>query len=170
MIYCEQPSDTDILNDLKERGKVIVLGCPVCADMSLYIQKATQNTPVLTLTPTGFKAISMRDEVNRLTQFLKGKGLDVASWVGKYPVIALCVPDERNRKKIIKKCKDFEKIITLCCEAGKKPVESILHGKKVIAGMNAIGIVNASLKSKIVYAKLYIDKNTVHISRFTFDT
>ncbi len=138
--------------------------------MSLYIQKAAEDAPVLKLTPTGFKAVSMEEEVNRLKQLLKGKGLDVVSWVGKYPVVALCVPDERNRKQIIKRCQDFDKIITFCCEAGKKSVESMLPEKKVIAGMNAKGIVNAFLKSKMVYAKLSIDKNTVNISRFTLDT
>ena len=137
MIYCELRSDTDIFNDLEKEKRVFLLGCPVCANMSLYIQKAAEDSPVLTLTPTGFKAVSMREEVDRLTQLLNGKGLDVDSWVGKYPIVALCVPDERNRKKILKKCKDFETVITLCCDAGKKSVEGMLPGKRIIAGTTA---------------------------------
>jgi hypothetical protein len=137
--------------------------------MSLYIQKDTEDLPVLAITPTGFKAISMKEEVDRLTQLLTSNGLEVNSWVGKYPIVALCVPDVRNRKKIFKKCQDFETVITLCCEAGKKSIESMLPEKRIIAGMNARGIVNALLKSKIVFAKLYIDKSTVNITRFTFD-
>jgi len=170
MIYCESRSDTDIINEIEDEKRFIILGCPVCANMSLYIQKAAQDSPVLALTPTGFKAVSMREEVDRLTQLLNGKGLDVNSWVGKYPIVALCVPDERNRKKIIKKCQDFETIITLCCDAGKKSVEGLLPGKRIIAGMSARGLVNALLKTKMVFAKLYIDKSTVNITRFTFDT
>lgn len=169
MIYSELCSDTDILNDLEEAKRVFLLGCPVCANMSLYIQKAAEGSPVLTLTPTGFKAVSMIEEIERLTHLLAGKGLDVDSWVGKYPIVALCVLDERARKKMSKKCQDFETVITLCCETGKKSIEGILPGKKVIAGMNAIGIVNAMLKSKMGCFKLYIDKSTVNITRFTFD-
>ena len=103
MIYSELRSDTDLLNDLEESKRVFLLGCPVCANMSLYIQKAVEGSPMLTLTPTGFKAVSMREEVNRLSPFLASKGLDVDSWFGKYPTVALCVLDKSVRKKILKK-------------------------------------------------------------------
>ena len=169
MVYCELRSDTDLLNDLEEAKRVFLLGCPACANMSLYIQKSAQVSPVLTFTPTGLKAVSMIEELDRLTHLLADKGLDVDSWVGKYPIVALCVLDERNRKKISKKCQDFERVITLCCDAGKKSVESILYGKRIIAGMNARGIVNAFSKSKMGFAKLYIDKSTMNITRFTLD-
>ena len=125
---------------------------------------------MLTLTPTGYKAISMREEVDRLTHLCGGKELEVDSWVGKYPTVALCVLDESTRKKILKKCQKFETVITLCCDAGKKSVEGILPGKTVIAGMTAKGIVNAMSKSKMGFFKLYIDKSMVNITRFTFDT
>lgn len=170
MIYSELRSDTDILNDLEKAKSVFLLGCPACANLSLYIQKAAEGSAALTLTPTGFKAVSMRKEIDRLTHLLAGKGLDVDSWVGKYPTVALCILDESARKKISKKCTNFEMVITLCCEAGKKSIEGVLPGKMVIAGMNARGIVNAILKSKMKFSKIYIDKSTVNITRFTFDT
>ena len=112
----------------------------------------------------------MNIEADRLTQLLSDRGLKVNSWVGKYPIVALCVMDKRARKSISKKCQDFDTVITLCCEAGKKSIEGILPGKRVIAGMEAKGIVNAVLKSKLAFARIYIDKNTVNTSRFTFDT
>ena len=170
MIYSELRSDTDLLNDLDEAKSVFLLGCPICANMSLYIEKAAEGSAMLTLTPTGYKAVSMREELDRLTHLLAGKELDVDSWVGKYPIVALCVLDESARKKIIKKCQDFETVITLCCDAGKKSVEGILPGKRVIAGMNARGISLAVSKSKMGFLKQYVDKSTVDIVRFTFDT
>ncbi|MFC1651274.1 hypothetical protein ACFL2X_06855 [Candidatus Latescibacterota bacterium] len=169
MIYSESRPDTDILNDLEEAQRVYILGCPACANMSLNIQKAEETTPVLSITPTGLKAVSMKEETDRLTQLISNKGLDANSWVGKYPIVALCVMDKRARKGISKKCQDFDTVITMCCEAGKKSIEGILPGKRVIAGMNAKGIVDAVIKSKMVFAKLYIDKSTVNVSRFTFD-
>ena len=170
MIYCESRSDKEIVNELEGETRVFLLGCPVCANMSLNIQKAPDRSPVLTLTPTGFKAVSMREEVGRLTHLLNRKGLDVDSWVGKYPIVALCIPDDRNRRKILRKCRDFATVITLCCNAGKKSVEGMLPGRRVIAGMNARGIVNGLLKSKMAYTKLYIEKKSVNITPFTFDT
>ena len=166
MIYCEPRSDTEILSDVENEREVVLLGCPVCANISLYFQKAPEDSPMLTLTPTGFRAVSMEKEVRRLVQVLNEKGLKVNSWVGKYPVVAMCVPDERNRKKIIEKCKDCDAVISFCCDAGKKSLENLLPEKKIIAGMNARGIMNASLKTKMVYANLSLDKKTVNITKF----
>ena len=170
MIYSELRSDSDILDEIGTAKRVFVMGCPVCANMSLYIQKAAEGSATLTLTPTGYRAVSMDEEVDRLTKLLVGKGLDVDSWVGKYPVVALCVLDESIRQKIPKKCRDSETVITLCCDAGKKSIERILPGKKTIPGMNATGIVDAISKKKMGFFKLFVDKDSVNITRFTFDT
>ena len=170
MIYSELRSDTDLLNDLDEAKRVFLVGCPACANASLYIQKAAENTAMLTLTPTGYKAVSMEEEVDRLTHVLADKGLDVDSWLGKYPTIALCLLDESTRKKLSEKSQDFETVITLCCDAGTNSVKGILSGKRVIAAMNARGITTAVTKSKMMFTKLYVDKSTVDVMRFKLDT
>ena len=170
MIYSELRSDTDLLNDLDEAKRVFLVGCPACANASRYIQKAAENTAMLTLTPTGYRAVSMEEEVDRLTHVLADKGLDVDSWIGKYPTVALCLLDERTRRKLSEKSQDFETVITLCCDAGTKSVKGILSGKRVIAAMNARGITTAMTKSKMMFVKLYVDKSTVDTMRFTLDT
>jgi hypothetical protein len=170
MIYSELRSDTELLNDLEEAKRVFLVGCPACANASLYIQKAAEGSPMLAITPTGFRAVSMTEEVDRLAHLLADKELDVDSWVGKYPIVALCFLDERTRKKLSKKCEDFETVVTLCCDAGTKSVEGTLSGKRVIAAMSAKGLTTAVSKSKMGFAKLYVDKSTVDIMRFTFDT
>ncbi len=170
MIYCELRPDTDLLNDLEEAKSVFLVGCPVCANASLYIQKAPEGSAMLTLTPTGFKAVSMTEEIERLSRLVADMELDVDSWVGKYPTIALCLLDERARKKLSKKCAEFETVITLCCDVGTKSVASALPGKRVIAAMSAKGLTTAVSKSKMGFAKLYVDKSTVDIMRFTLDS
>lgn len=170
MIYCESRSDKEIVNELEGETRVPLLGCPVCANMSLNIQKAPDYLPAFMLTPTGFRAVSMNEEVDRLTALLNRKGLDVDSWVGKYPIVALCIPDNRNRKKILRKCRDYATLITLCCDAGQRSVESMLPDKRVVAVMNARGIMNALLKSKMAYTRLFIEKESVNITPITVDT
>lgn len=170
MIYCELRSDIDILNDLDEAKRVFLVGCPTCANASLYIQKAAENTAMLILTPTGYRAVSMEEEIARLTHVLADKGLDVDSWIGKYPTVSLCLLNERTRKKLSEKSQDFETVITLCCDAGTNSIKGILSGKRVITAMNAIGLTTAVTKSKMMFAKLYVDKSTVDIMRFTLDT
>jgi len=170
MIYSELRSDEALLNDLKEEKSVFLLGCPACANTSIYIQKAVEDSDMLRLTPTGFKAISMVGELKRLTNLLNDKCTDVGSWVGKYPTIMLCLLDEHSRNNISKKCRDFNTIITLCCDAGTKSIEGILEGKRVIAGMKAKGLAIAALRSKLRFAKIYVDKSKVDIKQFTFDS
>ncbi len=169
MIYSESCSDTEILNDLEGSNRVFLLGCPACANACLYLQKALEDSAMFTLTPTGYKAVSMIDEVGRLKQLFGGKGMAVDYWVAKYPTVALCVLDEHARKKIAIKCQGFDTLVTLSCDAGTKSVQSVLPGKRVIGAMQAKGILTAKLKSKMRFAKLSIDKSTVEILRFTLD-
>ena len=170
MIYSELRSDVDILHDTGAARGVFVVGCPACANMSLYIQNSAEDSATFVLTPTGYKAVSMNEEVERLTQLFVNRGLDVGSWVGKYPLVGLCILDESARKDVRKRCQDFDTVITLCCEAGKTSIEGLLPGKKTVSGMNAKGIVNAKIKSKMKFIKYYIDKDSVNFTRFTFDS
>jgi hypothetical protein len=170
MIYSELRSDKALLKDINEEKSVFLLGCPACANTSIYIQKADQDSDMLRLTPTGYKAVSMVGELKRLKDLLTNKSIDVDSWVGKYPTITLCLLDEHSRNIISKKCQDYKTIITLSCDAGKKSVEGILSGKRVIAGMKARGLAITALRSKMRFAKFYIDKSKVDIKRFTFDS
>ncbi|MFC1896362.1 hypothetical protein ACFL0Q_06845 [Thermodesulfobacteriota bacterium] len=168
MIYSELRSDTDLLNDLEDAKRVFLIGCPACANMSLYIAKADETKPVMTITPTGFKPVSMTEEVDRLSNLFASKGLDVGFWVGKYPLVTLCVTDEGIRSKLSEKCQEFETVVTLACDAGAKSVAGILTGKRIIPAMNASGIVNALSRRQMGYARIFVDKGTVDIIPFTF--
>jgi hypothetical protein len=95
--------------------------------------------------------------------------LDVGSWVGKYPLVGLCILDESARENVRKKCQDFDTVITLCCEAGKTSIEGLLPEKNTISGMNAKGIVNAKIKSRMKFLSYYIDRDSVNFTKFTLD-
>jgi hypothetical protein len=137
--------------------------------MSLHIDKAADGCPVMTITPSGYKAVSMAEEVERLEGLLVKKGSNVASWVGKYPLVALCIADDGVRKKISKKCGDFDSVVTLSCDAGQKNVENILPEKKVVPAMKAKGIVNAETRKNMTMSKFFLEKDTVNLTRFSFD-
>jgi hypothetical protein len=137
--------------------------------MSLYIQSDAEDSPAFVLTPTGYNAVSMIEEVDRLKQLFAKRGLDVGSWVGKYPLVGLCILDESARENVRKKCQDFDTVITLCCEAGKTSIEGLLPEKNTISGMNAKGIVNAKIKSRMKFLSYYIDRDSVNFTKFTLD-
>ena len=131
---------------------------------------APAGLPALALTPTGFRAVSMEAESARLKHRLNQEGIEVNSWIGKYPVVALCVLDDRNQRKILDKCRGFTTVITLCCEAGRKSIESMMPDCRIISGMDARGIVNARVKSRMLSTRLYVEKKSVTITPFTLET
>jgi hypothetical protein len=167
MIYCESCSDAKIVKDLKGTKSVILVGCPGCANSCLYLRNAPADSAMMTLSLNGFNAVSMQSEMDRLEHLLSGKGLKVGSSMGKYPTGILCIPDKRGRDKIIKNCKDYDTIITLSCDGGTKSVSKILKGKKIIPAMKAGGIMSALMKSKRLFTRLSIDKDSVDIVKFT---
>ena len=79
----------------------------------------------------------------------------------------MCMLDEKARRKLPNRCQEIDTIVTLCCETGKKNVEDIVKGKKVIGGMSAKGLLSAVTKRKMV--KIFIDKDTISIKRFSFE-
>jgi len=123
---------------------------------------------MLTISPTGFTAVSMQGEMDRMERMLSAKGFNVKAWMGKYPLGILCVPDKRfGRNKIIKNCQGYDAIVTLCCDGGTKSVSKIMANKKVVPAMKAAGVVSALMKTNLTFTKLSIHRDSVDIVRFT---
>jgi hypothetical protein len=125
---------------------------------------------MLTISPTGFTAVSMLGEMERMERLLSAKNFHVGTFMGKYPTGILCVPDKRGRNKIIKNCQGYDAIVTLCCDGGTKSVSKIMKGKKIVPAMRAAGIVSALMKTNLIFTKLSIYKDSVDIVRFTPNT
>jgi hypothetical protein len=164
MIYSKMRSDTDIFKEINSKTKVFFLGCPICANTSLYIDKGSDGSAMI----FGLKPVSMSKELKRLKGVANNDKIKSDSWVGSYGLIALCALNESNRKKIIKKTKNFDVVVTLCCDAGKDSIQEILPEKKVIKGMNSKGIAMGILKNEFGLLKQFIDKETVKIKPFSF--
>jgi hypothetical protein len=169
MIYCESYPDAEIVKDLEGTKSVILVGCPGCANSSLYLRNAPAGSAMMTLSPAGFNAVPMQNEIDRLKRLLSGKGLKVGSLLGKYPTGVLCIPDKRCRDKIIKNCREYDTIITFSCDGGIKSVSKIMKGKKIIRGMKAVGIMSAFMRTDRLFTKLSIDKDSVEIVKFMID-
>jgi hypothetical protein len=122
--------------------------------------------PVLFGTPTGIKAVCVRDEMLRLRGLLEKRGASVHSWLPNLPG-GLCALNEGARKKLFEQGHDGETVVTLSCETGKKNVESILPDSQVVAAMNARGLLRVVTRRR--FGQVLIDKKTVDILEFTFD-
>jgi len=167
MVYCEERPENEVVQDLGGAKSIIMVGCAGCANTSVYLQNAPTGSPMMTLTPTGFHPVAMKDAMDRLECLLSGKGVRVASYLGKYPTGLLCVPDKRGRSKIISRCQGYDTIITLCCDGGTRSMEKILKGRNIVPAMKARGLITALMKSNLIFTKIFIDKNSVDIVKFT---
>lgn len=162
-VYCEPRTDTDVLDEIGDAKRILLVGCAMCANMSYAMHK---ELPMYKFTVTGIKAVCTTDEIHRMAHLLAQEGLHVDSWLPSFPT-GLCALDEGARKKLSNRCRDIDTIITLSCETGTKNVEDILGAKKVVGAMNARGLVTAVLKRKM--GKVFLDKQTVHIKKFVFE-
>lgn len=161
-VYCEPRTDEEILDETGDAEHILLVGCPSCANISYCIHK---ELPIAKFTPTGIKAVCMKDEIDRISRLFAEKGLLVNSWLPNLPT-GMCILDEKARRKLPNICQEIDTIVTLCCETGKKNVEDIVKGKKVIGGMSAKGLLSAVTKRKMV--KIFVDKDTISIKRFSF--
>jgi hypothetical protein len=161
-VYCEPRADEEILDETGDAEHILLIGCPSCANISYGIHK---ELPIAKFTPTGIKAVCMKDEIDRISRLFAEKGLLVNSWLPNLPT-GMCMLDEKARRKLPNICQEIDTIVTLCCETGRKNVEDIVKGKKVIGGMSAKGLLSAVTKRKMV--KIFIDKDTISIKRFSF--
>jgi hypothetical protein len=162
-VYCEPRTDTDLLDETRDAKRILVAGCPYCANVSYSIHK---KLPMFELTPTGLEAVGTRDEIDRLTHLFAQRGVHVDSWLPGFPA-SLCMLDEEARKNLLDTCEGIDTIITLSCETGTKNVGDFLRGKKVVGGMNARGLLSGVTKTEA--GKLLLDRQTVNIKKFVFE-
>lgn len=162
-VYCESRTDTDLLRETEGAKRILVAGCPFCANVSYAIHK---EMPMYEVTRAGLEAIGTKDEIDRLTRLLTERGLHVSSWLPSFPA-SLCMLNEGARKQLADQCEDIDAIITLSCETGAKSVGDILGNKKVVEGMNARGLVAGV--TRIEAGKLLVDPQTVYVKRFAFE-
>ncbi len=164
-VYCAPRADEDVLSEIGDTKRVLLVGCPSCANMSCAIHRR-DDRPVVRLTPTGLKAVCMRDEMLRLRGLLETRGASVGSWLPNLPG-GLCALDEGSRKRLFEQGRAGDTVVTLSCETGKKNLESILPDRKVVGAMNARGLLRVVTRRR--FGQVFVDKKTVDILEFTFD-
>ena len=164
-VFCVPRSDRELLGEIACAERILLVGCPVCANIS-YAFHRNGELPIMRFTLTGIKPVYIRDEMLRISNLIWWKGVSVDFWLPNYPA-ALCALDEGARSRLFNQGQASDAILTLCCEAGKKNVESILPDKKVVEAMNAKGLLRTITKRRL--GKIFFDRQAIDILRFTFE-
>lgn len=164
-VYCVPRTDEALLDDIGDARHVLLIGCPSCANIGYSIHRQ-EDVPIIKFSLTGVKPVCVRNEARRISHLLSQKGASVDLLALNAPG-AVCALDEPTRKKVSKRGRDSDAVITLSCESGRENVKGILPGKTVVCAMNAKGVLRGILKKKL--ASIYIDWQTINVLRFKFE-
>ena len=154
MIYCEPKPDEAILAEIAGSKKVFLLGCSVCANFSYCVQNGLESPAW-----AGLKgAVNVKQEIIRLKEVLSKRGIRT----GTGTILALCFVTKEKREKFLERTRDYETVVTLSCEVGKRNAEGFLKGKNVVGAMTNKGFMRAIVdKDGITYRfekdELYIN-------------
>jgi hypothetical protein len=163
-VYCKPKTDEVLLRELGDAESLLLLGCPICANLSYAILKNDDDSPCMKITFRGGKPQYVTKEVSRVSSLLQDKGKTVKEQVLNFPG-GLCSLNDKDMKKFRGKAADTSTIVTFSCELGKEHMESRFPGKTVIGAMNAVGIFGAPIRQKL--NRIYVDRDKANIKNFT---
>ena len=161
-VYCEPLSDEKIFDQLGHARRVLIIGCPSCPAIWYTLDGGS---PTAAVTITGIQSISVKNEIDRLTQLLIRKSVLVESWITKIPE-HLCEINRDCLRKVSKQYQCIDAIIVLGCKAGKENIEDSFRDVKTICGLKARGLISFPLVRKL--NKFFPDRTNVSIHPFQF--
>jgi len=78
-VYCEKRTDDDLLHDIGDASRVLLVGCPICPNFSCVVQQHGGG-PVSKMGVKGIKPLLLEKEMNKTAEWLQDKGVSVDSW------------------------------------------------------------------------------------------
>jgi hypothetical protein len=158
MIYCEPKPDEALLGELAGCKEVFLLGCSLCANISYCIHNGLQS-PIY----HGLDAVNVKREIKRLKQVLAQRGVHS----GSATLVSLCLVTTGQQQKVIRKTKDYETVVTLSCEFGRRNTEDYLKDKRVAGAMKNKGLMRATVDQEGVTLRLNKDRLYVNNRKYS---
>jgi hypothetical protein len=165
-VYCEKRTNEDLLRDIGEADRVLLVGCPVCPNFSCAVSQQADG-PILKLGLTSAKALLLSTEIDRTAELLEEKGASVDSWILSGIPASFCAMSEPNREKLLDRARDRDVVVAFSCESGKRSVESILPNTKVVGAMHAKGLLRVTTRRRL--REIFVDPGTAEIMNFRLE-
>lgn len=125
--YTKGLSDAEILEKVGDSKKILIIGCGLCANMSLDRDSGSKE-PFMNIL---YKPYAMIKEINRVRALLSNNNYSVGSI---YIKGRLCRNSVKNSDKIKKSSEVYDTILVLGCFGGAKTVTNATKDKKIIMG------------------------------------
>jgi hypothetical protein len=123
----------DVSEHLQNVSSVLIVSCPVCPPVSLAIQKSAPFIEVF---------------IKEIRESLEKQGVRTGVFCTYAPVPTMCLWTKGQRKRLLKRARDYEAVLVLGCESATYSVRQALRGTecRIVEAMHMTGITNATLK------------------------
>ena len=159
-VYCKPKIEEILLGEIGDAQNLLLVGCPICSNLSYAIQQDEDDSPCMTITLKGGKPHYVTKEVNRILSLLQERGKSVKKQVFNWPG-GLCSLNDKDMKKFRGKTEDRSTIVTFSCELGEENMRNRFPDNQVIGAMNAAGIFGAPISQKL--NRFYLDRDKANI-------
>ena len=130
---------------LQSYRSVLIVSCPVCPPVSLA---SNSDSPFMEFFKHGIKTPAYEDHIAEIRESLANEGIKTGVFTSYLPCAAACLWTNGQRKRLLKRAREFDAAIVMGCESARETVEETLNDTDcdVILAMQLVGITNAKLK------------------------
>ena len=155
---------TDISGDLENVSSVLIALCPVCPCFSLAMQK---DSPWIEFFKRGLKTGALEDHIKEIRDPLEKRGVRTGVFTMRLPLPMMCLWTKGQRKRLLKRAKDYEAVVVLGCDSAAFTAQQVLKNTDclVITGMRTVGITNATVTHRFPLTFELQDKSRVQIGQ-----
>jgi len=128
--------------------------------VSLAIQKAS---PFVQLFTSGLKTPAFEDYIEEIRERLEQRGVQTNVFSMYVPLPTMCLWTQGQRKRLLKRAKNFDAVVVLGCDSATYTVRQALKDTEcqVIQAMQMTGITNATVKFRFPATVTLEDKTRV---------
>ena len=135
---------TDVSGDLEDVNSALIVLCPVCPQFSLAMRK---DSPWIEFLKNGVKTGALEDHIREIRDPLEKRGVRTGVFTMRLPLPMMCLWTKGQRKRLLKRAKDYEAVVVLGCDSATFTAQQVLKGTGclVIQAMRMVGITNATI-------------------------
>ena len=150
----------DVSADLMGFDSVLIVSCPVCPPVSLAMQK---NAPLIEFFKKGLKTGAFEDYMKEIREPLERRGVHTDVFSMYTPLPTMCLWTDGQRRRLLKRAKDYEAVVVLGCDSAGYTVQQTLEHTDchVIQAMRTTGLTNATVKFRFPLTLSLHDKTRV---------
>ncbi len=154
----------DVSGDLENARSVLIILCPVCPQFSLAMQ---QDSPWIEFFKYGLKTGALEDHISAIRRPLEERGVQTSVFTTRLPIPMMCLWTKAQRKRLLKRAKDYEAAVVLGCDSAAFTARQVLKNIdcQVVAGMRTVGITNATVTHRFPMTFELQDKTRVQIGQ-----